>query len=466
MKHKLIALTGLYLALVISLFGCSEQIRMEEITYDAQNIGARTKDEALNEAIHVWQEIHEQSSTKSTNLVPKIDDITLISTPRLIFKSSRDDRIDSLAYLINFEDSSGFALVRINKERKPIIAITESGHLNAEKLLNEEACFNDDTQKFIYNILNSALENSKYPLLEEEEDENILNDKVPDNEDIVIGEWYLDTLVGPLLKTKWGQEYPFNIYMPILSDTLTKRFPSYKGHYAAGCVMVAFGQMLVANKSPLFFDGYRHRFYTPSLESVSNYLNYYNYYPFRYDTQVTNRNERAMTENVADMLHKLSVLFQSTHTDTTIATGASCTTAFEQMAILSSRYGSYKEWPYGMTSYHVLVNECLDQGKPVIILGYRENSTLKSTTGTELVGHAWVIDGYLRRHVNYSPAHSRTENLLHFNWGYRGAYDGYFEGSSIGIKDRVQRDSTYDKNSSSTTGVNREYTINTKYYTY
>lgn len=404
--------------------------------------------EAIEEVRQVWAAIHNSQETKGNYEFPTIQNISIVSNK--VKTKSADE--SGLAYVINFENDEGFAVVRMNKEYEPIIALTESGSLDPQKLLNKSAVFENDIEELIYDVLGSSLYYEPEPL-------DFSSGVGPaDTGDIEIGVWYTDTVVGPLTHTKWNQNYPFNMYMPELKDSVAN-FASYKGRYAAGCTMVAVCQMMVTNGHPISFDGEHKRFYLPPLKTISNYSNYSSFSPYKYD-DITDASIISNTKNVADLLYTFGLMCDASNKPSG-ATGAHPDNAFKRLALLDNDYyRNYEKKSYSYKGDHKDLEACLDKGKPVVIYGYEE------TNESSLIGHSWLVDGYMYRHSNYSNAFKYTSQLFHFNWEYQGRYDGYYAASAIGISDRVLQDSTIDTNHASVSSADHEYIINAHYYTY
>ena len=69
--------------------------------------------------------------------------------------------------------------------------------------------------------------------------------------------------------------------------------------------------------------------------------------------------------------------------------------------------------------------------------GYDEDKVLKSlengcpifisATSKVINGHAWVIDGYIKRFYKQNPDSAlKSQTLVHCNWGWGGLCNGYF----------------------------------------
>ena len=80
---------------------------------------------------------------------------------------------------------------------------------------------------------------------------------------------------------------------------------------------------------------------------------------------------------------------------------------------------NYNHASHADYSYQTVMNE-LDYNRPVILSGGRNNGWWIFGHYTD--GHAWVCDGYLE---TVDPC-CCTYLSLHMNWGWNGAYNGWF----------------------------------------
>lgn len=93
----------------------------------------------------------------------------------------------------------------------------------------------------------------------------------------------------------------------------------------------------------------------------------------------------------------------------------------------------------------------LDNGCPVFM----------SAIARVFAGHAWVIDGYMKRdYVSSKGTVSKTQTLVHCNWGWKGHCNGYFTSGVFHTKDAE----TYDLPSNNTENYNYWLAFNTITY--
>ncbi|MGM0586917.1 MAG: C10 family peptidase [Bacteroidota bacterium] len=85
---------------------------------------------------------------------------------------------------------------------------------------------------------------------------------------------------------------------------------------------------------------------------------------------------------------------------------------------------SIRRLDYQNTSNYDVVKDQIENNLPVLFTGSeKENFWFISYRGD---GHAWVADGYRETQVCTSEGYRNTYLSFHMNWGWNGAYDGYY----------------------------------------
>lgn len=86
-----------------------------------------------------------------------------------------------------------------------------------------------------------------------------------------------------------------------------------------------------------------------------------------------------------------------------------------------------------------LVLASLDKGKPVFM----------SAVAALFSGHAWVVDGYIKRkYVSNTGIIKKQETLVHCNWGWHGMCNGYFTSGIFHTEKSVISDNLTSKTES------------------
>ena len=207
-------------------------------------------------------------------------------------------------------------------------------------------------------------------------------------------------VVAPLLKTKWDQLKPFNDKCPM----------GWDGRAPVGCVAVALGQIMNYHRWPAKSEGIID--YDAGLTWVNEDLADYSYdfdnldipqflYNVAVACQVKFENDGS---GAWDVIAGRGILEHFDY-DKGMEYHVPDYKAYETM--YPSNY-VYKSCSYTKSQWDSLLRVELDERRPV----YYSGSNLKT-------GHAFVCDGY------------DDSGYFHFNWGWGGAFDGWFVTSAL-----------------------------------
>jgi len=198
--------------------------------------------------------------------------------------------------------------------------------------------------------------------------------------------------INPLLLSKWNQDALYNADCP--ED---QNGPG--GRVYAGCVAIAMAQIM-----------YYYRY--PYQGSGSKTYNHYVYGTMTADFGSTTYDWNAMTNSIqvggnseiAQLLYHLGISVEMDYS----ATGSG---AYSNVAAYSLRhffkysndisYDTKSDFTYSQWVDKIVAN--IDSGRPLYYDGFGNGS-----------GHAFDLDGY------------QGSDHFHFNWGWGGAYNGYF----------------------------------------
>ena len=154
---------------------------------------------------------------------------------------------DTVMYLVNYSD--GWCLFSGDKRTPAILAYSETGSLNMDNINSHSglSIWIDEKKDQIGILKNTTEYNEESLYLKDwaQYDSNIYTVSVASNEDedktwVVIGTENRienEVVISPKISTVWGQNSPWNNYVPYKSNSTTERCP-------AGCVAVAASQML------------------------------------------------------------------------------------------------------------------------------------------------------------------------------------------------------------------------------
>lgn len=286
-------------------------------------------------------------------------------------------------YFIMFSDAN-YAVVSAEDNAYPVLAYSVEGLTKANDLppafywwlSNYSTAITDirvaKTQNQEYNTLWNSLESGNY------------NPEPKQTRSVV-----------PLVTTMWNQDWPYNALCP--SDPAGPG-----GKVYAGCVATAMGMVMKYWNHPTTGTG-NHTYY------ASGYG--YQSANFGATTYLWDQMPDAVGADymaVATLLYHCGVAVNMGYAPD--GSGAQSTDAAEAMVDYfgypNAQYVSKDS--YTNTAWNDLMTAQIDNGSPVYYSGY-------STGG----GHAFVLDGY------------DTANHFHFNFGWSGSSNGYFNTTNI-----------------------------------
>ena len=202
--------------------------------------------------------------------------------------------------------------------------------------------------------------------------------------------------VQPLLKSKWGQDYPY----------------SKQTQYVTGCVATAVAQVMYYHKWPAQGKGqesYKVTFDNTvrSADFTKSHYDWDNMLPDYNRRNVTTKQEDA----VALLMNDVGIATNMQYTDRASGTQSymaerALRNYFDYDASMVTR--SYE----GIDNFIEIVKKELRNGFPLYISG-------DSKTGG---GHAWVCDGFDK------------EDRFHMNFGWNGQANGYYSLATLDVK--------------------------------
>ena len=252
--------------------------------------------------------------------------------------------------------------------------------------------------------------------------------------------------VAPLLTTQWDQCRPFNDMCPDAPSS-NDRYLIYGGRACTGCAAVAMAQIMKYHKWPRtgsrtysyecgvkYYDPQTGELVTNNItlstdlsQSVYQWnmmkdqylykdMNNYGFFDenMHIYIKVIDENgdtvpdvDNAYGNAVAKLISDVGITVKMQYGSSDIGSGAFISNvyyAFRDYFDYSVNYIERDNW-YG--SWDALIRNEIDARRPVYYAGKGSGS------------HAFVVDGY------------DTEGRLHFNWGWGGDYDGYYESLAL-----------------------------------
>lgn len=210
--------------------------------------------------------------------------------------------------------------------------------------------------------------------------------------------------VAPLLTTTWDQGYPYNAYCPTLNDQTA----------LTGCVATAMAQIAYYYKYPTS--------QVPSLASYISETNKINVSAWgattfdwnnmldSYSGQYTDAQMKA----VARLMRYCGQAAQMDYGFTSGAYNGDALVAFKDKLGYNANATFKRADNYSADAWEDLIYKELSEGRPVYYSALNESS-LNAVEGSDVSGHAFVIDGY-----------QAEGNYFHVNWGWGGGANGYF----------------------------------------
>jgi MYXO-CTERM domain-containing protein len=206
----------------------------------------------------------------------------------------------------------------------------------------------------------------------------------------------LDSDVSALVTTTWNQNWPYNEYCPADASAPA----SYNSHTPTGCVATALSQVMKYWNYPATGIG-SHSYIDDSygVQSADFGATTYNW------AGMPNA-PSSSDPDVSTLLYHVGVAVDMDYgpTGSSANTGVGGTAALE--TYFKYGWGAYYTTQESHTAeaWKALLRADLDAGRPIVYRGSGDEG-----------GHAWVCDGY-----------RTSDDMFHFNWGWGGAYNGYF----------------------------------------
>ena len=207
-----------------------------------------------------------------------------------------------------------------------------------------------------------------------------------------------------LVQTKWNQNYPYNYYCPTATG-------GPGGHCYAGCVATAAAQLMKYWNHPL--QGQGSYTYIPEDHPEYGPLTA-NFGETTYDWEnmpnsISSNSPQVQIEAVALLIYHVGVCVDMNYRPTSsgAVTGKLCQTMPAYFFYTDQMDNIYRE-DNTHEDYMQLIINAIDMDWPMVHRGG---------------GHAYVLDGY------------NDNDMVHFNWGWSGSSDGWFNIDDHGYTD-------------------------------
>ncbi len=314
----------------------------------------------------------------------------------------------NLMYAVNFKDEQGYALLAAdNRISDDIIAVTEEGSVSLDDFLQADKDLipsaNDDlsVEEYYKLIQSGAIAGTKELVI------NIACDYAgreilttsPQKSYKSDYEWTTVKQVPTLMTTLWtqeGKDNVFNKYCPEVGLF-------WKNKAIAGCVCIAVAQIVAYHEypSPYVCNG------VPiDYKKIKRIYSIYG--PRNIETPEVQLMLSNFCYNIGGLCKtKYHSIFNHEYSF-----------AWPTDARIGLQQLGYKNVKLKFDYDENLVLNSLDNGCPVFM----------SAISGFINGHAWVIDGYIKREYKSQSTGfvSERQTLVHCNWGWGGDCNGYF----------------------------------------
>jgi len=211
--------------------------------------------------------------------------------------------------------------------------------------------------------------------------------------------------VAPLISTKWNQSPYYNDLCPYDN--------SEGARTVTGCVATAMAQVMKYWSYPTTGSGF-HSYNHSTYGTLSANFGSTSYDWVNMPSQLASSSSTAQKNAVATLMYNCGVSVDmdygvgsaggsAAYVISSASSGTNCTEyALKTYFDYKSTLLGIKKANYTNANWMNLLNTELDAGRPMVYAGFGDG------------GHCFVCDGY------------DNNNYFHFNWGWGGAYDGYF----------------------------------------
>lgn len=325
----------------------------------------------------------------------------------------------SIAYVVNFADNEGFALLAADRNLPdPIIAIVENGRMDKNlKIHNfsktKGSSSQDSSNVFIEKLLSSYIICNEGGGEGGDDDEERPDD-FPEDPGTPWNpgspsEWTVYSAVSPMVPLLWHQSYPFNENYPIYSG---------EDHRKAGCVPLAIAMIMTYHQYPNFLTINGHTINWNIVDQVHRVTN-----------GVFNPGYLGF-DDVAELVYWVGLGCNMTYLP------FNNTFAWPEDAKDFLQMCGYTNATNHLGYDADLIIDMLDDSKPVFIAADV---------------HAWVIDGMIRLRNG-----AEYRDLFHCNMGWGGPCNGYYASRAFKSSKRIFADSNYGDDD-----IDRSFNFNT-----
>lgn len=317
---------------------------------------------------------------------------------------------DTLLYVFNFERDEGFAVIAAPKNVEPIIAVIEKGSYDPYIPTEIEG----------FNMFMTLAEE----YIEKKSEENELRSLEPyykDEYDIIY-----NNSKGPYLTVNWGWSSPEGEFCP---------------NGIAGCSNVALGLIFSYYEYPASID-----LTYSGADITTQSLNWTQMKSHQIRHNIWSCSDQETHRSISRLFRQIGELTNSIYHPTNSSdklTGTEIYDSFIPFALDELGYQHGNTFSY-------------NEGKIILNLNAQRLLYLSGSIDSSL-GHGWVLDGFHNvnmTHYHYEKAYGNIDDwvliytevidefLVHYNWGWYGDCNGYFNGNVYSTLSGVNYDSS------------------------
>ncbi|MDE5730181.1 MAG: C10 family peptidase [Alistipes sp.] len=420
--------TKLLYAAIVGLLFCacsSDPLPGPALPEATANPHAVSEEEALSRLealLRDWD--GEGTRSGGVRRIASVATVTAGDVCQLRTRGEGGDPVDNMFYLVNFEDGAGYAILGADDRLEPVYVIADEGSLAADRLHYAATVSDEQAEadgEFVY-PLQLILDSAAGSIATAGAGGPISGigghgpggwEPQPTVVDRKESDYVVCHLTGPLLKTKWHQRAPYNLFCPMVNGA----------HCVAGCGAIAFAQVLAyhAEANDITFNqfgsfAFDNAFWTNLKNGVR--------YPSRVREPQLGIGMTAETMAVGQFIYAVGV---GIHADYGLGETSSkrenVANVFRNLADKNIGYKNVQLGTINAKQARTLIHE------KKLPLWYRG--------GNSRGGHAWVLDGWREDQKTittiFSNGTSSTttvdRELVHANFGWEQddrIYNGFY----------------------------------------
>lgn len=371
--------------------------QLEQKVYCQQSTEIVPLEDAMTMLEQFFAEREENNYGTRSGKMPKIASVdTYYHSP----SGTRSGMSIPNAYIVNFENNEGYAVLGANTAVASIVAVTEKGHINPvtlavrenqeewELLTRGDWSCEEDSDRYIDgregDIVSRGIKDAIIKLPEDEEE--------PGGGGGGTGGGNQYAVRSPMLNIQWrqGNWGTANVYNKYCYKYTISGSTQY---VYSGCSTTALAQIVAYNEFPTY------------LYVKGTLLNYPAMKMATQATGLSTENKEYVSLLYGGIFNNVDKLFMLE--EGTCITPAEIRDLMPYMGYTNVSMLSNSDFTTSMLS---ATSSMLQAGKPVFV------SAIEGALG----GHSWVIDGSM---------YYGSEYKLHCHWGWGGTDDGYFDPS-------------------------------------